>query len=147
MVRDASLAPQRHSRPRRDPCKEERKVWLSRRNSSTISSRDRPGSQKAIPMHRLNCFSGTLHALASLAVCWHVCLHGKTWLPSVLLKACYTLMYRSQILRKIIQFPVRFVEEFFNHSIHIRHHGLVRPELFLLEDGDITIRDSLGPVP
>ena len=42
-----------------------------------------PFCRKAIPMHRLNCFSGALRALASLLVCWHVCLHGKTWLPSV----------------------------------------------------------------
>ena len=39
----------------------------------------------AIPMHRLNYSSGTLRALASLNVCGPVCLHGKTWLPSILL--------------------------------------------------------------
>ena len=40
----------------------------------------------SIPMLRLNCSSsGALRALASLLVCWYVCLLDKTWLPSVLL--------------------------------------------------------------
>ena len=39
----------------------------------------------AIPIYRLNCSGGVLRALASLRVCWPVCLHGETWLPSVLL--------------------------------------------------------------
>ena len=39
------------------------------------------------------------------------------------------------------------VDSFFNKSIYIRHRGLVRPELFLLGDGAIAIRDSRAPVP
>ena len=50
-----------------------------------LSGRDRPGFVRtAIPTLRLNCCRGALRALASLLACWHVCLHGKTWLPSVL---------------------------------------------------------------
>ena len=32
-------------------------------------------------------------------------------------------------------------------SIYIHQRGLVRPEFFLLEDGDIALRDNLAPVP
>ena len=39
----------------------------------------------AIPVLRLNCFGGALRTLANLRVCGPVCLHGETWLPSVLL--------------------------------------------------------------
>ena len=49
-----------------------------------------PFCRTAIPMLRLNCSSGAPRALASLFLCWHVCLHGKTWLPSNLLEVCWS---------------------------------------------------------
>ena len=39
------------------------------------------------------------------------------------------------------------IEEFFNHSIHIRQRGLVRPKFFLLGDGANAFRDSLALFP
>ena len=37
-----------------------------------------------IPVLHLNCCGGALLALASLRVCGPACLHGETWLPSVM---------------------------------------------------------------
>ena len=48
-------------------------------------------SSTAIPTHRLYCCSGAPRAILSLSVCGLVCLHGKTWLPSIMLQACQTL--------------------------------------------------------
>ena len=62
-----------------------------------------PVCRTPIPMHRLNCCSGALRTLASLGVCLPVCLHGKTWLPSVVLQAGLTLTYYSRHLREFVQ--------------------------------------------
>ena len=44
-----------------------------------------PVRRNVIPMHRLNCLSGAHRALVSHLVCLNICLHGRTWLPSVML--------------------------------------------------------------
>ena len=106
-----------------------------------------PASRKAIPMHRLYCCSDALRALANLCVCGPVCLHGKTWLPSVMLRACQTLIYTSPLSKKLIHVRVPLFESLFRHSIYILHRGLARPKFFLPGDGAIALGDSLALLP
>ena len=95
-------------------------------------------------MHRLYCCSDALRALASLCVCGPVCLHGKTWMPSVMLRAYQTLIYTSPLSKKLIHVRVPLFEDFFHHSIYILQRGLARPKFFLPGDGVIALEDSLA---
>ena len=83
---------------------------------------------------------------SSLRVCGPVCLHGRTWLPSVMLQACQTLIYTSPLSKKLIDFRVPLFEDFFHHSTYIFQHGLARPE-FLPGDGAIALGNNLALLP
>ena len=83
--------------------------------------------------------------VVSLRVCRPVCLPGKTWLPSVMLLACYMLIQTSPTFRHLVQLPVPSIEaalhyfqlsikSFFKKLIYIRQRGFTRPEFFLLGD-------------
>ena len=129
-----------------------------------------------IAAHRLYCCSGAFQALLSLGICVPVCLHGKTWLPSAMLQACYMRAHHSRLIRNLVQLPVPSIEitvhsvekavnsfllfiepavhyflpsieSLFKNSIYIRQSGFTRPELFVLGDGAIADRDSLAFLP
>ena len=62
--------------------------------------------------------------------------------PGLLNAVCH-----SNLVRKLVQFPVRFIEGFFNHSIQVRQRGLIGHEFILLGDGAVALGDSRAPVP
>ena len=68
-----------------------------------------PACRKAIPTHCLHCCCGALRALASLSACLPVCLHGKTWLPSFMLQACYMLVNLSHLIGNLVHLLVSSV--------------------------------------
>ena len=72
--------------PTRAPSLEQAKAGGPMESSPKLVERFETGltrfAKKAI--HRLDCCSGAFRVLASLLVYWHVCLYGKTWLPSIL---------------------------------------------------------------
>ena len=83
---------------------------------------------------------------SSLRVCGPVYLHGRTWLPSVMLQACQTLIYTSPLSTQLIHFRVPLFEDFFHHSTYIFQRGLARSE-FLLGNGAIALEGSLALLP
>ena len=80
------------------------------------------------------------------------------WLPSSMLQACYMLVHLSHLIRNLVQLLVPsiektvhsfllFIKPFFKKSIYICQRGFTRPELFLLGNGAIALRDSLALLP
>ena len=111
-----------------------------------------PACIKAIPTHRLYCCCGALRALASLhSVCGPVCLHGKTWRPSFMLRACYMLAHFSHLLGNLVELLVQSIvhsiESFHTKSIYIPHRELARPKFFFLGHGVIALGDCLAHLP
>ena len=79
-VRDTTWAPQRSTVLDFDviPARESGRFGLHAEIGRVYRVGIDPVGRKAIPMHRLNCCSGALRALASLGVCLHVCQNCKT---------------------------------------------------------------------
>ena len=46
-----------------------------------------------------------------------------------------------------IQVPIRFFGSFFNHSILVRHRGLIRSKFILMGNVAIALGDGLAPLP
>ena len=119
-----------------------------------------PACRKAILTHCLYCCCGALHALASLrSVCGPVCLHGKTWLPSSMLQACYMLVHFSHLLRNLVELLVQSIvhsiektvhsfqlsiQPFFTKSIYNPKRELARPKFFFLGDRVIALGNCLA---
>ena len=134
---DTTQATYRRPRPKRLPCKENGEVWP---DQVGVWAGINPASRKAIPTHRLYCCSGFRRALARLHVCLPVYLHDETWLPSVLLQACYVLF---QISHHFIKSPVPY----FIYPLKYVHRCGARPQFFFVVDGAIALGNSLALLP
>lgn len=99
---------QRVCRPRCHPSTGEQEVQLSYQNWSNLTGRLGPLFQKNYPHASLGPQQRHPPYARESSCLRYVCLHGETWLPSIIFEACRTLFCRSHLSKHSSIF--RFVD-------------------------------------
>ena len=110
-----------------------------------------PG-KRIIPVLR-SIYCNALRALASLHVCFFVCLRGKAWLLSLKLKSCSMLLcvlllrvFGSFLIEVACPSIEAFVQFFYSYSKYFRHRESTIL-VIIVRNETLASRDSVALVP